>query len=112
MLRYPELQESWTQERDQGGDRLSVQQHMEENPYVQGCNGGYPYLVAKWGVDNDLHTEQCFSGSSDNSMMSEAEGSTAAPGSCGARYRVTNFRYVGGAYGRCGMHHLCEEAIR
>merc|ERR1719214_32878 len=31
---------------------------------------------------------------------------------CEDRFRVVTWRYVGGALGRCGYHHLCEAAIR
>merc|ERR1719163_2095689 len=108
MIRYPELQESWTDQAR--ADRLSVKQHMQKNPYVQGCSGGYPLLVSQWGFENDLVTDQCMA--EEGASSGDSAEASGAPGSCGARYRVTNFRYVGGAFGRCGMHHLCEEAIR
>jgi len=62
-------------------------------------------------------TDKCFG------EIEETEGkSRAQPSSCPAKgtgpecqgynFRISNFRYIGGALGRCGMHHLCEAALR
>jgi len=96
MIRHPDLQPAWSV---QGADGISVKQSLDNNPYNQGCSGGYPYLVSKWGFENDLLSDFCY------------ERGPNAP-ECNSRYRVSAWQYVGGAIFRCGMFHLCEAAIR
>merc|ERR1719231_2042777 len=59
MLRYPELAKKF-REGQGPEDRISVRQHLACSPYQQGCDGGYPYLMALWGMENDLVTDRCF----------------------------------------------------
>lgn len=109
ILKYPELKKHW--DTKQGKDRISVNQHLRCNPYVQGCDGGYPYLINKWGMENDLYTDRCFETANENTRTGQCP-SLDGPECTNYRFRVMNYRYVGGAFGRCGMYHLCEAAIR
>lgn len=120
MLRYPELAKKF-RSGSRSEDRISVRQHLACNPYQQGCDGGYPYLMALWGLENDLVTDRCFEqmeaaeGNKKQGPRPDtcpAKGSSSSPECQGFTFRIENFRYVGGALGRCGMHHLCEAAIR
>lgn len=123
MLRYPELIEKFRGRTPE--DRISVQQHLDCNPYEQGCDGGYPYLIALWGMENDLQLDSCYSSSRTSSggdaklKLARRHGGGShcvkefsGPECDGFRFRVQNFRYLGGALGRCGMHHLCEAGLR
>jgi len=106
MIKYPELHEKFA--ADRGADRISVKQQLSCNQYCQGCAGGYPYLIAKWSFENDIVTDKC---------MHQGHNSTGCPTTftgpaCQDRFRVKSWRYVGGALGRCGMHHLCEAGLR
>lgn len=112
MLRYPELHRQFAAGR--GADRVSAQQQVYCNSYNQGCSGGYPYLIAKWSFENELYSEECVrqNTDSDKTCPRDPEGSGMEGPACGHSFRVNYWRYVGGAFGRCGMHHLCEQAIR
>jgi hypothetical protein len=105
MLKYPELHEKFASAK--GAERISVQQQLMCNQYNQACGGGYPYLVAKWAFENELKTDQCVESSSSESCPTSWSGK-----GCEDTFRVTTWRYVGGALGRCGLHHLCEAAMR
>jgi len=94
MLRYPDLWRTWKQKPD----RISTNQQVSCNYYNQGCMGGYPYLVSRWSMENDLKLESC--------------GGSCDASSCSQQFRVASMRYVGGAFGRCDGHKLCEPAIR
>eukprot|EP00927_Polykrikos_kofoidii_P033745 TRINITY_DN2856_c0_g1_i1.p1 TRINITY_DN2856_c0_g1~~TRINITY_DN2856_c0_g1_i1.p1 ORF type:complete len:874 (+),score=141.65 TRINITY_DN2856_c0_g1_i1:216-2837(+) len=112
LIRYPALRRRWRRD-----DRISVQQQLSCNHYVQGCNGGYPYLVSKWSSENTLFSDKCFKalGTFSNSTCGIGAATPEHPGvkeACQERYRVENFRYIGGSYGRCGFRGLCEQAIR
>jgi cathepsin C len=107
MLGYPHLHSTFGAHR--GADRVSAQQQVYCNSYNQGCDGGYPFLISKWSSENTLYTEECVR----QNAFSGRECPSAAQGpACRQRFRVKNWRYLGGALGRCGMHHLCEEAMR
>jgi cathepsin C len=116
MLKYPELHEKFAATR--GGDRISVDQQMNCNPYNQGCSGGYPYLVAAYSSFNDLVSQECIeqqSSSSENITHNEhwqCDASKLSGQACKEHFRVKNWHYIGGSLGRCGLHHLCEDAMR
>jgi len=97
MIRYPDLWQSWHEKPD----RISTQQQVTCNYYNQGCKGGYPYLVSRWSMENNLKLESCAS-----------NGGACDTSSCSQQFRVANMRYVGSALGRCVGHNLCEPAMR
>lgn len=107
MLRFPELHSRFAAEG--GGDRLSAQQQVYCNSYNQGCRGGYPYLIAKWSSETEMYTEKCVEQTVSDTKVCPTGFNAPA---CDYKFRVTDYRYVGGAFGRCGLHHLCEAAIR
>merc|ERR1719335_1645567 len=106
MLRYPEIAKKFREGSEQK-DRISVRQHLACNPYQQGCDGGYPYLMALWGLENDMVTDRCFEQMADAhkpSYQAPWDKKAPAPGCppkamspvCqGYNFRVNNFRYVG-----------------
>lgn len=116
MLKYPELHEKFAEAK--GGDRISVEQQLNCNHFNQGCSGGYPYLISAWSFANDVVSQQCIeqsqAGNTTAAKKSEAPTCTREfkGKACQERFRVKNWRYVGGSLGRCGLHHLCEDAMR
>merc|ERR1719313_577231 len=62
-------------------------------------------------MENDLHTDRCLESANENQRDGQCP-NLDLPECTSYRFRVTNYRYVGGAFGRCGMYHLCEAAIR
>jgi cathepsin C len=115
MLKYPELHEKFAANR--GGDRISVDQQLNCNPYNQGCSGGYPYLVSAWSSFNNLASHECIqqSAAAHNSTANDhwqCNASKLTNQACKEQFRVKNWHYIGGSLGRCGLHHLCEDAMR
>lgn len=106
MLKYPELHEKFASKK--GADRISFQQQLMCNQYNQGCGGGYPYLVAKWSFENTLRTDKCVESASKSDGCPNSWDGAA----CEDSFRISTWRYVGGSLGRCGLHHLCEAAMR
>eukprot|EP00747_Dinoflagellata_sp_TGD_P212631 gnl/TRDRNA2_/TRDRNA2_85709_c0_seq1.p1 gnl/TRDRNA2_/TRDRNA2_85709_c0~~gnl/TRDRNA2_/TRDRNA2_85709_c0_seq1.p1 ORF type:complete len:580 (+),score=119.21 gnl/TRDRNA2_/TRDRNA2_85709_c0_seq1:131-1741(+) len=106
MLRYPSLKEKW----DKSPDRISVKQHLDCNTYNQGCAGGYPFLIFRWGLENDLVTDTCV-GHQKDAHGPKGDKCMFSGDECKDKFRVRDFRYVGGSLGRCGQYHLCEAII-
>jgi len=114
MLKYPELHEKFAEKR--GGDRISVAQQLQCNPFNQGCDGGYPYLTSAWSYANDLVSDKCMTESL-KAVKTRNQTAQSCPreykgDACQERFRVSKWSYIGGALGRCGLHHLCEDAMR
>lgn len=108
MIQHPELLDKFKD----NNDRLSWRYPLECNVYTQGCDGGYPFIVSRWASENDLVTDQCLE---NNGMRRDENGACYVDkknANCQDRFRVRDFRYIGGALGRCGFLHLCEEMIR
>lgn len=73
---------------------FSPQDVVECSDYSQGCEGGFPYLVAgKYAQDFGVVPEEC-------NPYKGKDGSCATK-ACPRRYYSTNYRYVGGFYGGC-----------
>lgn len=109
MIKYPELQKEWSK----SGTRISWQQHLDHNPYNQGCDGGYPYLILKWGFENDMVSDSCKPLQKRGGLRNASGAKDEFGQGCDNRkFRVRNFHYLGGSFGRCGMYHLCEQVIR
>jgi len=83
-------------------------QHVLECSYMnQGCNGGYPYLVAKFASEFDLVPKSC------------SRSQKAQKGGCGScdiskldeTYRVASYKFVGGAYGKTNEREMMLEVM-
>ncbi|XP_057379831.1 dipeptidyl peptidase 1-like [Daphnia carinata] len=73
---------------------LSPQDIVSCSAYSQGCEGGFPYLVAgKYAQDHGVVAEECYPYTGRDSTCSAAK-------KCGRTY-VAKYRYVGGYYGAC-----------
>lgn len=64
-------------------------------------------LVSRWSMENDIVLKSCA-----NAVGRHAGCQYDAPECLEDRFRVRHFRYVGGAFGRCGSKRLCEAALR
>lgn len=79
---------------------LSEQDVVECSPYSQGCDGGFPYLIAgKYAEDYGLALEEC-------NPYKGQDGVCRTKQPC-RRVFATDYQYVGGYYGACS-----EEAMR
>lgn len=73
---------------------LSPQDIVSCSAYSQGCEGGFPYLIAgKYAQDHGVVAEECYPYTGRDSVCSAAK-------KCQRSY-VAKYRYVGGYYGAC-----------
>ena len=91
---------------------LSPQAVVSCSGYAQGCDGGFPYLVAKQAIDFGIPTDPCFpyeAGIVDPKQPACSKQCTDPT----QHLRATAVRYVGGYFGNCSevamMHALVEE---
>jgi len=77
--------------------KLSVQYSINCNYYNQGCEGGYPSLVTKFGSEFQFVEESCLNYTATNGKCSDA----CDVSKLDKVYKVTNYYFVGGAYGKC-----------
>lgn len=83
---------------------FSTQDIVECSDYSQGCNGGFPYLVAgKYAEDFGLVEEAC-------NPYKGVDGNCSTNPEC-KRHYATNYRYIGGFYGACneGNHKILND---
>merc|ERR1712168_1640607 len=75
--------------------------------YSQGCDGGFPYLIAgKHAQDFGVVTEECYPYKGEDSSCS-----SDVVGKCGRDY-VARYSYVGGYYGGCTERGMMEGLMR
>ncbi len=83
---------------------LSAQNVVSCSDYNQGCAGGYPFLVGKFGEDIGFVPEKCqrYSGT-DGTCRSECADSELKV------YHARDYGYVGGYYGACNEQAMMRE---
>lgn len=69
----------------------------------QGCEGGFPYLVAKYGEEVGFVTEDCLTYQASDSKSCNQEASNAK------RYKLKDYHYIGGYYGACNEQKIIQE---
>uniref|UniRef100_A0A7S3D662 Peptidase C1A papain C-terminal domain-containing protein n=2 Tax=Palpitomonas bilix TaxID=652834 RepID=A0A7S3D662_9EUKA len=90
---------------------LSPQHVVSCSQYSQGCDGGFEYLVAKYGQDFGIVSDHCFAYESGLRVQEN----TAVP--CeyqcpeSQRYFVHDYHYVGGYCGNSSVPQLMEELV-
>ncbi|XP_033647761.1 dipeptidyl peptidase 1-like [Asterias rubens] len=83
---------------------LSTQDIVSCSEYSQGCEGGFPYLIAgKYAEDFGLIEESCY--------PYHGKDSTCKKNSC-KRIYGTNYAYVGGFYGGCNEELMRIELVK
>ena len=81
---------------------FSPQDVVSCSAYAQGCEGGFPYLIAgKYAEDFGVVEESCFPYSGQDGPCTETKGCQ--------RYYGTNYFYVGGFYGGCNEQEMMVE---
>lgn len=87
--------------------QLSPQHVLDCSFHNQGCDGGYPFLVGKFGNEFELVQESChpYKGYQDEcgacDVTSQAE-----------IYRMSDYGYVGGSYGNCNERAMMLELMQ
>ena len=83
---------------------LSPQDVVGCSKYSQGCEGGFPYLIAgKYAEDFGAVEESCFPYIGKDSSCTEKS-------DC-LRYYATNYYYIGGYYGACNEPQMRMELV-
>lgn len=81
---------------------FSPQDVVSCSEYSQGCEGGFPYLIAgKYAEDFGVVEESCFPYLARDSECRE-------PSSC-TRYRSNKYDYVGGYFGNCNEEEMLMD---
>ena len=84
---------------------FSPQDIVSCSKYSQGCEGGFPYLIAgKYAEDFGVVEEAC--------NMYRAHDSTCQEKPNCLRYHSTNYYYVGGYYGACSEEAMQLELVQ
>jgi len=85
---------------------FSTQDIVECSEYSQGCEGGFPYLVAgKYAQDFGVVEEVC-------NPYRGLDGPCSTRRSCPERFFSANYRYIGGFYGGCNEPRMREALVR
>ncbi|XP_053168552.1 dipeptidyl peptidase 1 [Hemicordylus capensis] len=85
---------------------LSPQQVVSCSEYAQGCDGGFPYLIAgKYIQDFGVVEESCFPYTAMDSPCTLKEHDCY-------RYYTADYHYVGGFYGACNEALMKLELVR
>jgi len=85
---------------------LSPQDIVECSKYSQGCDGGFPYLIAgKYAEDFGAVPEVCnpYKGMDDDCTTKR---------NCPVRYFATEYKYVGGYYGGCNEEFMMLQLVK
>lgn len=100
-------------------DKLSSMDVIACNMYTQGCEGGFPYLVGKYGEDFGFVTDECmpYNLTSYYEKKPTIKDFMSRNLPCVAREKcpdprrryVENYHYVGGYYGNCSEVAMMKE---
>ncbi|KAL5018530.1 hypothetical protein ScPMuIL_004252 [Solemya velum] len=83
---------------------FSTQDVVSCSQYSQGCEGGFPYLIAgKYGQDFGIIEEKCF--------PYQAKDMPCQKTSC-PRYYTQNYYYIGGYYGACNEELMKLDLVK
>ncbi|XP_791043.2 dipeptidyl peptidase 1 [Strongylocentrotus purpuratus] len=83
---------------------MSPQEVVSCSEYAQGCEGGFPYLIAgKYGQDFGLVDETCYPYRERDAPCRQV--------SC-RRFRTSEYHYIGGFYGACNEDLMRLELLR
>lgn len=87
---------------------LSVQHSINCSIYNQGCNGGYPFLVMKFAKQFGLVPEKCVPYTERDGTCNNSCDISELP----YLYRATDYKYLGGSYGKCTEKLMMEELLK
>jgi len=82
--------------------RLSPQSILSCSAYSQGCDGGFPFLVGKYGQDYGFLEESCLPYQPKKALCSWRCANPKV-------WYTTNYHYIGGAYGKCSEVAMMTE---
>jgi len=82
---------------------FSAQETLSCSKTNQGCEGGFPYLIAKHGFEHGFVDLEAMSYSGSDDSCPEENLATAT------RYKLSDYGYVGGFYGNCSEEAMMKE---
>ena len=82
---------------------LSTQNIVSCSQYSQGCAGGFPYLISKFGQDFQYYDESCFPYLGHDAPCKPCDLTKAT------LYHATGYYYVGGYFGACSPEEMMFE---
>lgn len=83
---------------------LSPQHILDCSYYNQGCDGGYPFLVGKFANEFELVPEDC-----SPYLAKKGSCQTCDASKLSEVYKVENYRFIGGAYGKSNEREMMLE---
>ncbi|KAJ6219535.1 hypothetical protein RDWZM_005347 [Blomia tropicalis] len=90
---------------------FSTQEVVDCSKYSQGCDGGFPYLIAgKYGRDYGVIADECYPYKGKNGKCSLPYNSTGTK--CMKRSYTLHYHYVGGYYGGCNEELMLLELVK
>jgi C1A family cysteine protease len=81
---------------------LSVASAIACSRYNQGCEGGYPYLVGKYGREHGFVNEACQKYNEDDAVCKKECFKSEV-------YKISDYGYVGDYYGGCSEEAMMRE---
>lgn len=89
---------------------FSEQEIVSCSDYSQGCAGGFPYLISKYGQDFGLVEEHCYEYTSGSTRVTgECLPINTTLLGCDKKWGVSDYGYVGGFYGAASERLIREE---
>eukprot|EP00003_Mantamonas_plastica_P002193 TRINITY_DN1164_c0_g1_i2.p1 TRINITY_DN1164_c0_g1~~TRINITY_DN1164_c0_g1_i2.p1 ORF type:complete len:480 (-),score=161.67 TRINITY_DN1164_c0_g1_i2:47-1486(-) len=85
---------------------LSVQHALSCNPYAQGCNGGFSYLVGKFGKDYHMVDEACMKYKAETGKCSKACSNPKT------MLKIKDYKFVGGFFGGSREKNMMREIYK
>jgi len=92
------------QEQDPDAEQFSIEFPLFCSEYNQGCDGGYPNLIAHWSHDVGLVPDSCAKYDTDSTQCSLTCDTKQVD-----KWRVSDFGYVGGFYGAANEANMMQE---
>jgi len=110
------LRMNYDEVRNDPSYRLSIDHILECSVYNQGCDGGYSYLVLKFGYENGLLPDRCYSKgdnckSSCSSEIRKNNNNNKKQDVNLRSTKIVDYYYVGGSYGKCDEQSMINELI-
>ena len=81
---------------------FSEQDVVSCTDYAQGCSGGFPYLISKYGQDFGIVEENC-------GMPYTASDDECTTSATCFRHKVSNYGYIGNYYGGVTEYAMRQE---
>ena len=89
---------------------FSTQNVVDCSEYSQGCEGGFPYLIAgKYAQDFGVIEDRCYPYKGVDEKCSQRYNQSTE---CKKRTYIYNYHYVGGYYGACNEDLMRVELVR